>query len=259
MADKPADPSATSKDPGNDDLGEMRFGGGDLAATLQRLKDRAVKPGEAPKVPNEQERLAAEISTQLLKDLGARYAPADVSLKKFEIYHPNQRVVVESLTALVAELPALVREGRGLVFLGSVGTGKDHLMAAMLYSAARHGIRCRWFNGQEFFGGFRDRIDTGQRDEETFRQWLAPQVLGISDPVPPIGEIGAWNTTNLYRLIDRRYRERRSTWLSVNASSMDEAEATLSSPNFDRLRQDAELFRCFWPSYRERKRGARAG
>jgi hypothetical protein len=45
----------------------------------------------------------------------------------------------------------------------------------------------------------------------------------------------------------------KSTWVSLNANSPEEADAMLSAAVFDRLREGAELFGCFWPSFRERK------
>jgi hypothetical protein len=79
--------------------------------------------------------------------------------------------------------------------------------------------------------------------------------LAISDPIPPVGEPTAWNLGQLYRLLDRRYRDLKQTWVTLNALSIEDADAKLSAPMFDRLREDAELFACFWPSFRERRKG----
>ena len=39
------------------------------------------------------------------------------------------------------DLPSIVARGAGLIFYGPVGTGKDHLLAVMLYQAAgKHGL-----------------------------------------------------------------------------------------------------------------------
>ena len=193
---------------------------------------------------------------RLAADLGDRYSPRAATLETFGVYHANQRPVIDGLLRLRDTLAEHVRVGAGIVLYGTVGTGKDHLLAAMLYAAAALPTTTRWINGQELFGSFRDRIDTGQRDEDQFRELCAPQVLGISDPIPPVGQPGAWDVGNLYRLLDRRYRSCKSTWVSLNAGSVEDADDKLSQPVFDRLRDGAEIFRCFWPSYRERKGGA---
>lgn len=194
------------------------------------------------------------VFNKLANDLGSRYSFDRTRLECFEVYHAAQRTVLDQLQRLAAGLPARVQSGEGIVFLGTVGAGKDHLMAAMLYLAAGLGVPCRWVNGQEVFGQFRDRIDTGQRDEDAFRELCAPQVLGISDPILPVGNPSAWDVGNLYRLLDRRYRAVKSTWVAVNALTVEDADARLSEPVFDRLREGAEIVKCFWPSYRERSK-----
>lgn len=202
----------------------------------------------------EEGRRRARRVAQVAQDLRPRYAPERASLEAFAVYHQAQRPVLDRLRGLAAELPALAADGRGLIFYGLVGTGKDHLLAAMLYAAAAQGVECRWRNGQEVYGQFRDRMDTGQREEELLEQLAAPQVLAISDPVPPVGQPSAWNVAQLYRLLDRRYRDLKSTWVSLNAASAEDADRKLSAPVFDRLREGAEMFACFWPSWRERRR-----
>lgn len=192
------------------------------------------------------------------RDLGGRYAPERVRLDAFHVYDPKQKPVLERLRALAGRLPEFVATGGGVLFYGLVGTGKDHLLAWLLYQAAGRGLSCRWVNGQEVYGRFRDAMDGGASEDDLLRHLAEPQVLAVSDPIPPVGSPTAWNVSQLYRLLDRRYRALKSTWVSVNALSADDADAKLSAPVFDRLREGAELFPCFWDSYRKvaRKGGA---
>lgn len=197
------------------------------------------------------EQRALEAVVSLARSLGPRYRPERASLDTFQVYHKAQAPILERVRALIKRLPAFVAEGGGIVAYGSVGTGKDHLLAALLYEAARHGVSCRWINGQEVYGQLRDRMDTDQREEDLFGDLCRPQVLAISDPVPPVGMPTAWNVAQLYRLLDRRYRSLSSTWMSLNAISPDDVDQTLSAPVFDRLRDGAEMLPCLWPTYRK--------
>jgi DNA replication protein DnaC len=235
-----------------------------LGTTLNRLIERA---RNTPPIPAEEsaKREAAKAAEQsavivqkLAAQLGARYSPDRVTLDTFELYDPKQRLALNRARDCASRIATLIRDGRNLVFYGVVGTGKDHLMIALLYEAARLGADCRWVNGQEIYGQFRDRIDSGQREEELLNALVKPHVLAISDPIPPVGGPTSWNVQQLYRLLDRRYRALKSTWISMNALSLEDADEKLSAPVFDRIRQDAELFPCFWPSYRERSQ-KRAG
>ncbi len=153
-----------------------------LLETAARL--RTVTPEERSKhVEEEARRQRAFLVMMLAHDLGPRYAPRRASLDLFEHYHPAQAAVVERLRAL--DLPGIVTNGAGLIFYGPVGTGKDHLQAAMLYEAAgKHGLPSKWINGQEWFGALRDRIGENRPEEEILRQLSDPLVLAITDPIP---------------------------------------------------------------------------
>lgn len=192
--------------------------------------------------------------SRLTAQLGKRYDEELVRhLDYFKIYDPAQEKIIDKLVIFEAvELADSLKNGASVIFYGPVGTGKDHLLAWLLYRAVDQGARAAWINGQEIFGEFRDNIDTGQRDRELFESLVRPDVLGISDPIPPVGKPGNWDLGNLYRILDRRYRDLKPTWATLNALSLDDADAKLSAPVFDRLRHDASLFPCFWPSYRER-------
>ncbi len=231
-----------------------------LADILPESLDRLARRQAAPPMDQADREYAARKTRlrvhNLALQLGARYSPARVSLDRFRIYHDAQKPVLDRLRALAPRLVELVGQGRGLIFFGPVGTGKDHLLAALLYAVAEAIVEekpCHWVNGQEVFGQSRDRMKADLLEGELIQELARPQVLAISDPVPAVGELSAWNVGLLYRVLDRRYREMKATWASLNALSVEDADAKLSAPVFDRLREGAELFPCFWPSWRERR------
>lgn len=189
------------------------------------------------------------------RKLGSRYHPARTGLDRFQTYHPAQTPVLDQLRAITPTVREFVTAGRGLIFYGAVGTGKDFLLASMLYAAVQADVRADWSNGLEVFRTFRDAMDDrrGEPERDIIARLVEPEVLGLSDPLPPVGETSAWRTETLYRVLDARYREGRPTWVTINVKSPAEADAKLTSPVFDRLQHGAELVKCFWPSFRERK------
>lgn len=194
-----------------------------------------------------------QLRKQLSDRLGRRYAADVVALDAFQVYHAAQKKTVARLQSMRPKLPGLVRSGSGLIFFGSVGTGKDHLMAAMLYACCEAGIHCDWVNGQTLFQRFRDGMSGDDRESSIVQSFFAPQVLAISDPTPPVPlKDESWRLETLYRVIDKRYRDMKSTWLTINAVDANDADAKLSAQVFDRLRDGAEMIPCFWPSFRER-------
>lgn len=175
------------------------------------------------------------------------------TFERYTLWYREQAAVKSEMQDIAAD-PAKV----GNVFLyGSVGTGKDHLLAAALYAAAAAGLSASWVNGQEIYSRFRDIMDSGGSEERLLAEYVRPQVLGISDPIPPIVDPKKpkeWRTELLYRVIDGRYGDLKPTWITCNADSTADAEEKLSKAVFDRLRDGAVVLPCFWPSARREKR-----
>lgn len=225
---------------------------GNLLRRLPKPDDARYLEREARDEAKRQEQRIKALSSRL----GKRYSPARVSLDTFQVYHADQREALAKLRAFIAAVKTNVDEGKGLVLYGTVGTGKDHLLAAALYAAAGAGVDCSWVNGQEIFSEFRDNMDSGERESALMNRFVAPQVLGISDPIPPVFDASkpnAWRAELLYRVLDSRYRDCKATWVSINAKSPQDADAKLTEPVFDRIQDKAEFIACFWPSFREQR------
>ena len=196
---------------------------------------------------------AARRTNRLEMDLGKRYARSRCSLDNYTVYAKGQEEALARLRQVAASWPATIQAGHGLILMGPVGSGKDHLLSALLYqAAAEHPFLCRWIGGQELFGRFRDQMHDERPEHKQLADLAEADVLAISDPIPPSCDLTRWSLDQLYRLIDRRYRAMRPTWATVNVASVAEADAKLSAPIFDRLRENATVVRCFWPSFRER-------
>lgn len=198
----------------------------------------------------ERDKLVREIAAAL----GPRYSPNRVALEGMKLYSPKISTAIGEVERLIADMANVIENGRTIVFFGTVGTGKDRMLAALLYAAANAGHACQWTNGLEIYGAFRDGMDSGKSESGLLTSLTRPAVLGISDPTPPSGIVSDWQIATLYRLIDKRYRANRCTWLTMNAKTEADAEAQLSDRVFDRLIDGAVLIPCFWPSYRERNR-----
>ena len=235
-----------------------------LRHLLGRLKREAARNPEeevARGRANEEQRRQRAVSEamgSLANQLGQRYSPERAKLATFRLHEDaavaaRQTVVLSALRSI--NLCETIRAGGGLVLVGTVGSGKDHLLAAMLYGACRAGFSCFWLGGQEFYGELRDRMDSGESEGKRFAELKRPDVLAISDPLPPYGSPSDWNVSQVYRLVDRRYRDLRCTWITINAKDDAEADEKLSAPVWDRLRENALILRCFWPSFRETKGG----
>ena len=185
-----------------------------------------------------------------IDQIGKRYYES--RLDNFNVSDPRQQVVVENLRKLVDRLPAHCAAGHSIAFLGPMGTGKDHLAVAMLYEAAkRHSMTVGWCDGQELFQEFRDRINDDKRELDKIRELVRPDVLLISDPIPQSGAVTDFQQSILSRVIDRRYRELKPTWVTMNVANREEAEKRLGAQTVDRLSEGAVNIVCNWGSYRK--------
>lgn len=188
----------------------------------------------------------------LFSERGRRYEQC--TLADFDCDSPAKLSIVAALRRYCEEMPERFLAGDGLLFYGPTGTGKDHLMAAALRGAIlAHGLRVRWENGMDLYGEVRDRID-GDRPEAAFvRKLVSPDVLAISDPIPPFGALTGFQASMLFRIVDARYSHCKPTWLTINVANFSEANERLGASLVDRILQGALILHCNWPSYRAGK------
>lgn len=164
-------------------------------------------------------------------------------------------------------------EGRNLILFGPRGTGKDHLLAALMNMAIRqYGFlwyksgrfpsylagrmerkSLRWVNGMDLFSDLRS---TCSGNGETEREWvgrcIAPDVLAISDPLPVLGPLTEWQKNGLFRVVDRRYSHLKPLWITLNVRDRAEMDIRFGDVIADRLIHNAIMVPFNWQSYRER-------
>jgi DNA replication protein DnaC len=214
-------------------------------------------PGETPEA--RRLRFAAEAAAErkvrradcwraLVAGRGERYR--DCRLNNFEVTTEAQGSVRAVLVEFCQDINQNVGKGRGLILYGPKGTGKDHLAMACARAAVAACHSLAWVNGMDLFGTFRDAMGSGDRESELIARYTGADVLWISDPLPPAGALTEFQSQTLFRILDRRYSQRRGTWITVNVAKAVELEQRVGAQNFDRLRDGALVLSCNWPSYR---------
>jgi len=172
---------------------------------------------------------------------------ADCSLDNFEATHAKQGAVVNKLREYCEAMPTNSKAGRNVIFAGNCGTGKDHLMFALLRHARLElgiTIPARRYIGPEL--------------AMTAKTWEPPQsrapleLAMFSDPVLPGSEARFYYEQILYRIIDDAYNRRNPVWATMNAASRQEMEIMIGPALADRLLHNALVAFCDWPSYRRR-------
>lgn len=229
---------------------------GDLLSRLpsplpdEELRRRDLEMSNRQRDLEHRERLARWRS--LVSVRGSRYE--NCRLANFEADLPEQRAVVESLEDYCRNMRELVRENASVVLYGPKGTGKDHLLAALMRAASlRFGLAVEWVNGMDLYGDWRDGIDRGASEREAVAKLGSPEVLAISDPLPPIGRLSEWQASMLFRVLDYRYSRERPVWVTVNVASRQELDERMGAQLADRIVDGALACFCNWPSYRKRR------
>lgn len=185
----------------------------------------------------------------LKKARGRRYAGC--TFESYREENDKQKTAVDKLRDHAADPESL--GSRNVVLFGPKGTGKDHLLMALAREAfTKHGMTTIWIQGLDLHSKLRQELFNNTLSElfGTESERTAP-LLWISDLLPPTGALTESQQSQLLGFIDHRYNDILPTWVSMNVSGGEEAESRIGAQVVDRLRHDALVLHCNWPSYRE--------
>lgn len=221
---------------------------------------RCKRNGEEQEILEQQEadeRRRQWMLRDVLTHIGDRYQPNSVSLDNYQTLHKGQAQILGRVRALAERLPELVKQGESIVWYGTPGTGKDHMMHSLLHIVTgRCGLSARWIPGYRLYARLRATISRsrGESEWEVLDELTGRNVLAVSDPIPPGADPSSWELNKLFAVIDQRYQNNRPTWLTMNVASEAEAAEKLTTQIWDRLIDRGHRLPCFWPSFRAERR-----
>lgn len=221
-----------------------------LDSVMQAIREKP--PSQVAGDDRSREEMSKRAATwrEFTRDIGKRYA--DCRFENYAATCEAQSSAVRRVSGYATEWPAECQAGHGMLLFGPSGTGKDHLAVAAAFVAVReHGATALWIDGQRLFERMRDSIDSETREQDVIREFTTPQILMISDPLPQAGSVKDFQQSALWRIVDRRYRDMRPTWVTLNVKDEAEAQARMGVQLVDRLTDGALCIHCNWPSYRK--------
>lgn len=185
----------------------------------------------------------------LIRNRGIRYEGC--RLDSFTATTDAQRIAVASLSDYARNIVERVSDGVNVILIGPAGTGKDHLLMGLCRYAIGADRGVAWKNGTSLWLEFRKAISEDEDESRVASRLVYPDVLAISDPIPPRGALSDYQAAMLFDVVDARYSSRKPVWVTLNCASRTEAEERIGIQVVDRLAHDALVVTCNWPSYRK--------
>lgn len=144
-------------------------------------------------------------------------------------------------------------EGRGLWFIGPVGTGKTTLAMLVTQAALSAGRSAARYTLPSLLSQIRRTFDTGSHND-LLERLVAVDLLHIDD-------IGAEQTTpwvleELYTIVNARYEERRSMIVTTNILDRETLERQITERTVSRLTEMCDELPLVGPDHRMDPRAA---
>jgi DNA replication protein DnaC len=197
---------------------------------------------EREAVAQEAEHRSAVFALSMQADIPARFLG-----KTFAVYQPNtarQKAALAACMQYVDRIEESAARGPGLVLVGPPGTGKTHLLTAIVQQAVQRRISARYTTAPDVLAAVKG--DWSWHGEERGRQYVTPQVLAL-DEVWPKNDA---ERNAVFALIDARYRSSRPTLLATNLT-WPELKATLGDRSCDRLLDGGQIIPLDGESHRK--------
>lgn len=130
-----------------------------------------------------------------------------------------------------------LENGRCMIFIGKVGTGKTHLAAALLREIISQGHTGLFISAGDLISDIRDtwREDSGVSTKELTKRFIDIDLLVID-------EIGVQRSTDnereiLFSILNQRYNDVKPTILLTNCT-IKEVQSYIGMRIYDRLKED---------------------
>lgn len=261
----PMQPLSTLRDLGTRDAVCPSHGG--YVATGRKLGSREVwttcpacnSEREAAEQAERDREAAAALARRREAAIGLACIPQRFRGLSFDSYAaetPQQRRAVMRMRDFAKRFDEHRKRGTGVVLAGKPGTGKTHLVAAVLLELVGGQA---WVQYMTCMGLIRMVRDTWRRDSERSEKDVI-RMLGEQIDLLVIDEVGVQYGTDseqniLFEILDRRYAELKPTLLVTNQDK-EGFKSFIGERVADRLSQTHEWLVFDWPSYRKQARAA---
>lgn len=213
-------------------------------ACLDEQKDR-----DAGRIPESE--LNAQARKQELLALGL---PSRLHVHSLANFHPENdkaNIILKTCLRYVETADERIKSGDSFLFFGNPGTGKTHLASAVLQAVHDQGFSCLYSTADKIMDEIKACWDRGGQDSEVIAKFSDVDFLVIDELGAGYGTQA--ERTNVFKIINRRYNNLRSTFGLSNLGQKDLTEV-LSLSTFDRFQEGkGGVFYFDWKTHRGAK------
>lgn len=217
---------------------------GDREPACHRCVDEARASQDAER---EEAERAQRIQDRMARS-GLRGRFLDATFSSYETPSPGQQKAHAVCRRFVEGLPS--GTGVGLLLIGSPGTGKTHLGAAMVQAAiAQRDQTARWIGVRDLIRDLRSTwaSDSRRSEESVIDDYGRLGLLVLDEIGVDFGSPS--ELTQLLDVVDRRYQLKRPT-VVISNHTVPELQGILGDRIYDRIRSGAKVVVCDWASRR---------
>lgn len=212
----------------------------------QEIKDRELKQKEA----EEKRLLEMRKFEEMIGRTGLPRRFIGKTFDTFKAQTPEQSRAFNIAYEYASEFESHKREGTGLIFLGKPGTGKSHLVAAIIQNILPDRIGV-YVTVSDLIRAVRGawRKDSEYSETEVLNHFIYADLLAMDEVGKQYGTDGEQQI--IFDVLDGRYREMKPTILMGNVLG-EELSVYLGERVADRLRETNTAISFNWDSYRKR-------
>jgi DNA replication protein DnaC len=164
--------------------------------------------------------------------------------------------VLRPVRAFVEDVERNIEAGRGMWFMGDIGTGKTSLAMLVSLAAEKAGKSVAVYPVTRLLSEIKDTYDSASTGSymSLFKRLCSVDVLHLDD-------LGAekrteWVLEQLYSIVNERWQDERSIVVTSNIMDLDELREQIGARTVSRLQEMCEVYPVMGADLRQQESGA---